>query len=404
MIAPLKRARRAVSPKASVCHRPPTGMSTNRTTVLFVDDDVGFLEVVRNLMLKLSEDTWEILVAADAAHGLGLIHEHKIDLLVIDVRMPVMDGLQFLALLHRNYPSLLKVALTGNATESYRAACLSNGAELFLEKPIRPEGWKGLYSTLKELVRLQPEEGFRGVLRRVGLQDVLQMECLARSSSVLEISTSQARGSVFIQEGQIIHAQVGKLAGEEAFNHLMALAGGNFNLKPFSEPPARTISGSWEFLLMEAARKRDEAQETSLDPSAVEAGESTTASAGLEEIFGRTPPVAAHARGGVGEAESVPGPAIAPAPVGTLRPKIDEVLICSTQGEVLYEWQCPDANARIRFLQFLSQKSWQLRQGLPIGHFQRLEVEGPGDRIVTHIDSDRALFVRSSHLPAETSR
>ena len=84
-------------------------MSTNRTTILFVDDDVGFLDVVRNLMLALSEDTWEVLVAPDAAHALGLIHEHKIDLLVIDVRMPVMDGLQFLSLLHRNYPSLLKV-------------------------------------------------------------------------------------------------------------------------------------------------------------------------------------------------------------------------------------------------------------------------------------------------------
>ena len=377
-------------------HWPPTGMSTNRTTVLFVDDDLGFLEVVRNLMLRLSEGAWDVLTAPDAAHGLGLIHEHKIDLLV-------MDGLQFLALLHRNYPSLLKVTLTGNATESYRAACLSNGAELYLEKPTSREGWNGLYTTLKQLVRLQPEEGFRGVLRRVGLQDVLQMECLARSSSVLEISTSQARGSVFVHDGQIVHAQLGELSGEEAFNHLMGLTGGNFNLKPFSEPPARTISGSWEFLLMEAARMRDEAKETSLSPTAAKAGESTTAPGGLTEILRQVPPVSAHAIAGAGGIGSIPGPSIAAAPVETLRPKIDEVLICSTQGDVLYEWQCPDANARIRFLQFLSQKSWQLRQGLPIGPFQRLEVEGPGDRIVTHVDSDRALFVRSSHFPAETS-
>ncbi len=373
-------------------------MSTNRATVLFVDDDVGFLEVVRNLMMQLSAGSWQVLVAPDAAHALGLIHEHKIDLLVIDVRMPVMDGLQFLALLHRNYPNLLKVALTGNATDTYRAACLSNGAELFLEKPTRQEGWKSLYSTLNELVRLQPEEGFRGVLRRVGLQDVLQMECLARSSSVLEISTSQTSGSVFVQDGQIIHAQVGELTGEDAFNQLMALAGGNFNLKPFSEPPVRTISGSWEFVLMEAARKRDEAKESSANPSAVEAGDPTTTLAGIEQVFGRAPLGTAQVNPGAGVAEFIS----APAPAEALRPRIDEVLICSTQGEVLYEWQCPDANARIRFLQFLSQKSWQLRQGLPIGHFQRLEVEGPEGRIVTHINSDRGLFVRSSHFPAKS--
>ena len=393
-----------MSPEASVfALRPPTGMSTNRTTVLFVDDDVGFLEVVRNLMLKLSEGSWDILVAPDAAHGLGLIHEHKIDLLVIDVRMPVMDGLQFLALLHRNYPNLLKVTLTGNATESYRAACLSNGAELYLEKPTSREGWAGLYTTLKELVRLQPEEGFRGVLRRVGLQDVLQMECLARSSSVLEVSTSQARGSIFVQDGQIVHAQVGELAGEEAFNQLMALAGGNFTLKPFSEPPARTISGSWELLLMEAARKRDEANEASPSPSAAQAGASTTALAELKEILSQAPQVAASAIGGLREAESIPGASVAPATKEELPPKIDEVLVCSTQGDVLYEWQCPDANSRIRFLQFLSQKSWQLRQGLNIGHFQRMVAEGPVERIVTLVDSETALFVRSSNLPAESS-
>jgi hypothetical protein len=266
---------------------------------------------------------------------------------------------------------------------------------LYLEKPTSSEGWKGLYTTLKELVRLQPEEGFRGVLRRVGLQDVLQMECLARSSSVLEVATSQASGSIFVQDGQIVHAQLGELAGEEAFNQLMALAGGNFTLKPFSEPPARTISGSWEMLLMEAARKRDEANEALPSPSA-------TALAGLNEILSRAPQVAAPAIGGLGEAESIPGASVAP-PEEEVPPKIDEVLVCSTQGDVLYEWQCPDANSRIRFLQFLSQKSWQLRQGLDIGHFQRLAAEGPGERIVTLVDPDTALFVRSSHLPAETS-
>src|SRR5438132_10415489 len=83
-------------------------------------------------------------------------------------------------------------------------------------------------------------------------------------------------------------------------------------------------------------------------------------------------------------------------------PTIDEMLICSTQGDVLYEWQCADVNARIRFLQFLSQKSWQLRQGLPTGHFERLEIEGMKHRIVTQIEPDRALFVRASRLPVES--
>jgi len=349
-------------------------MATKHTTVLFVDDDAGFLEVVRNLMTAYSEGQWDVLVATDAARGLTLLRERKIDLLVIDVHMPVMDGLQFLGLLHRRYPNISKSVLTGDSSDPYRAACLSNGAELFLVKPTSTEGWQSLFVALNELVKFRPEEGFHGVLRRVGLQDVLQMECLARSSSVMEISNAEMQGNIFVREGQIIHAQAGDLAGEDAFNRLMSLSGGQFNLKPFLEPPAITISGSWEFLLMEAARKRDEAQESESE----------------------LPPWAAPA-----EPEIIPVMAKRvrppkPPPADNFRPTIDEMLICSTQGDVLYEWQCADANARIRFLQFLSQKSWQMRQGLPIGHFQRLEIESPKNRIVTRIDPDRALFVRTS--------
>src|SRR6266545_6242196 len=388
-------------------------MPPRRITVLFVDDDTGFLDVVQDLMQTCSEGLWDVLTAQDATRALAVLRDQRIDLMVIDVHMPVMDGVQFLGLLHRKYPNMLKVVLTGLATDAYRASCLSNGAELFLEKPVNREGWENLFTALDELVRCQPEEGFQGVLRRVGLQDVLQMECLARGSSVLDISTAETHGSVFVKDGQIIHAQIGELAGEEAFNHLLSLSGGQFNLKQFTEPPVRSISGSWEFLLMEAARKRDEAQDPLLGLAAGGAVGAAAAPAEGEKVVHPTPPVPAAAETPVPaapgrEAAAKAGPARgagaapAPRPAERRRPNIDEVLICSTQGDVLYEWQCADANARIRFLQFLSQKSWQLRQGLPLGHFQRLEMEGLNNRIVTHIDPDRALFVRITRAPGET--
>src|SRR6266498_5311342 len=134
-------------------------MPPRSTTVLFVDDDQGFLEVVQNLMLAWSDGSWEVLTAGDASQALALVRDRKIDLMIIDVRMPVVDGLQFLGLLHRKHPNILKCVLTGHATEAYRSACLSNGAELFLEKPVTPEGWQGLFTALGELVKFQPEEG-----------------------------------------------------------------------------------------------------------------------------------------------------------------------------------------------------------------------------------------------------
>src|SRR5436190_17055185 len=147
-------------------------MPPKKSKVLFLDDDQSFLDATRDLMGSYAGDNWEILTASDTGQALGIIQEHQLDLLVVDVHMPVVDGLQFLNLVQRKYPNILKVVLTGDASESYRAACLSGGAELFLQKPATVQGWQSIYTTLNALVGFQPEEGFRGVLRRVGLQDI----------------------------------------------------------------------------------------------------------------------------------------------------------------------------------------------------------------------------------------
>jgi CheY-like chemotaxis protein len=374
-------------------------MSKPRTKVLFVDDDQQLLETIRQLMGAYAGEEWNIYTAQDTARGLALLREEKIDLLVLDVHMPVVDGLQFLKLLQRKFPDLLKVVLTGDATGAYRAACLNNGAELFLEKPRAADGWQSVFATLHELTKFQPEEeqGFRGVLRRVGLQDVLQMECLARNSSLLEVSTGDTMGRIYILDGQIVHTQVGDHTGEEAFYRLLSLGSGEFSLRPFEEPRERSIDGSWEFLLMEAARKRDELSEQAEKPE--EPVEALEAAASTDEEFIRVHDSSAHA---MQANDLVEAPQAEAEPDGgLLQPRIDEMLVCSPQGDVLYEWQCHNTNARISFLEFLSQKTRQLGQGLPLGQFDRLEIENGAARVVTQLQADHSIFMRSSRVTGE---
>ncbi len=369
-----------------------------RKKVLFVDDDVELLGILQQLMGGLAGESWEIFAAPDVSKALGLLQEQRIDLLVFDIHMPVVDGLQFLNLLQRKYPNVLKVVLTGNATEDYRARCLSNGAELFLEKPRDQGGWQSIHATLHELAKFQPEEGFRGVLRRVGLQDVLQMECLARHSVVLRVHAGHTQGIVFVKDGQIIHAQCGGRKGEDAFNHLMALAGGEFEVQTFVEPPERSISGSWEFLLMEAARQRDEAGETPPPAGHTDSAFSVNATLPVvERHLTSVVPVIEINQAVLGAAD----PGGHGRPAEALRPQIDEMLVCSLQGEVLHEWKCANPNGRVGLLEFLSQKARQVAQGLPLGAFDRLELDGPQGRVVAQLEADRALFVRISRVAVE---
>ncbi|HEX4349839.1 MAG TPA: response regulator, partial [Verrucomicrobiae bacterium] len=225
--------------------------------VLFVDDSMAFLELFGDLCSEFSKRTWKIHKATSADTALALMHDVDMDLVLLDITMPMLDGLQLLGIINRRHPGRKIAVMTGNATEAKRADALANGAELFLEKPVTAEGMRSVFNMLQDLVSWN-REGFTGALRQVNLQEVIQVQCNGRHSTILEIRTSQMRGQIYIEAGAVTHAAVGNLSGRPAFYRLLSLRGGDFQLKPFQAPPQRTINTPWEYLLMDAALAIDE--------------------------------------------------------------------------------------------------------------------------------------------------
>jgi CheY-like chemotaxis protein len=328
--------------------------------ILFVDDEKSFLDMVRALFTAWSKNGWQIESATSADQALEILKTRKFDLIVVDVNMPVLDGIQFLRILDRRFPDLKKAAITGYANEEKRSACLANGAELFIEKPRSAEGLKSIFVMLDELVTWKQQAGFRGMLRQVGLQDVIQMECLGRNSSILEVQDRQMTGRIYIEDGRIVHADAGEIKGEAAFQKLLSLPGGSFQLQHFEPPAERTIEGQWEFLLMEAARVRD-------------------------ETAGQTP---------VPEPDAEPEPSAAETPEAPdISVRVAETLVCSGHGKPLYEWQCADVNARMALLLEIGQQAARVGRLLPLGKFDRLEIQLSTSRAVAQVKPNRMVFV-----------
>jgi CheY-like chemotaxis protein len=340
--------------------------------VLFVDPDTEHLEASRRWMSLYSTGTWEIHTAASAAQALAVLQEHLINLVALEVHLPMVDGLQFLRLLSKKYPEVVKVVVTGESSDTFRASCLDEGAELFLEKPREEQGWQALYATLVELNKLKPsEDGFRGVLRKVGLHDVLQLECLAGNSSVLELSTDADQGVIYIQGGKIVHARSGTLRGIDAFFHLFTLTGGEFILKPYTTPPQIDIIGhSWETLLLEAARARDERSRAPQSKPALPRP--------ISPIRRIAPPVSTEDH----------------------RPQVSEILICSPEGDVIYEWNCPNPHGRISLFEFLLHNPENASISVGLGKFDRLEAEDGPVRFVARIQPEHAMMVVTRLVPA----
>jgi CheY-like chemotaxis protein len=247
----------AKSTKVSAAPKPP-GDAEQKYHVLFVDDSMAFIETFGGLCLEFSHHAWEIHSATTADRALAQLQEGPIDLVILDIGMPMVDGIQLLGIITRRYPGLKIAVLTGRPTEANRATCLSGGAELFIEKPVTTEGQRVVFNLLHDLLAWAHREGFSGALRQVGLSDVVQMECVGGHSSVLEIRNTELRGQIFIEAGVVTHAAVGNLSGNQAFYKLLCLRGGEFQVKSFTLPAKRTIQDRWELLLMDAARVSDE--------------------------------------------------------------------------------------------------------------------------------------------------
>ena len=238
--------------------------------VLFVDDSMAFLESFPKLCMELSGGQWEVHTASTADAALVILQEQTINLAILDVGMPMLDGIQLLGIIHRRYPHLKVAILTALASETNRATCLSSGAELFLEKPTSNADIRIAFRMLDDVLQWSQRKGFSGALQHINLPDVIQLECLNRNSLILEVRNAQAHGQIFIESGEITHAVMGATTGEPAFRKVLLLSGGEFQVKPFKAPVQRTIEGRWEFLLMDAARAADE-------QSGAKAAESETA-------------------------------------------------------------------------------------------------------------------------------
>lgn len=101
---------------------------------------------------------------------------------------------------------------------------------------------------------------FQGSLKELPLPDIIQLVSVSGKTGVFTLKNGQESGFIYLQDGQIVHAQAGDLQGEEAVYELAIWPQGDFVFSPGQAAPAASIQKSNTNLLMEAARRMDEWQ------------------------------------------------------------------------------------------------------------------------------------------------
>ena len=102
-------------------------MANIETTVMLVDDDP---EVTRSLRRRLRRRPWDVIVASSAEEALAQLAKVPVDVVGSDEHMPGMKGVELLSRVRDEYPSTLRILLSGLVTIDAAAKAV-NTAEIY---------------------------------------------------------------------------------------------------------------------------------------------------------------------------------------------------------------------------------------------------------------------------------
>ena len=127
---------------------------TSRGTILVIDDEKDLIEMVR---YNLDKEGFDVIAASDGKTGLEIAKKHKPSLVILDLMMPGMDGLQVCREMRADDRSrrVPVIMLTAKAAESDRIVGLEMGADDYVTKPFSP---RELVARVKAVLRRTAEQ------------------------------------------------------------------------------------------------------------------------------------------------------------------------------------------------------------------------------------------------------
>lgn len=218
-----------------------------RHAVLIVDDEETFRKALADGISLLRGDRYEAVCVGSVDEALPLLRERKFAALVTDIRMPGKDGLQLLLEMRRMGIRVPTLVTTAYGSPSVHAQAARSGAVRYLEKPFPLEH---LIDFL-EMATSQPARP-----KTLDLIEVVEMLCMGRRTMHVTVRTRDLQGSIFIHNGELVHATAGDREGVDALLELLVLPQPQIATAPMEEVPKTTIQQPWRELTEEAWRRR----------------------------------------------------------------------------------------------------------------------------------------------------
>jgi len=168
--------------------------------ILIIDDEAGLRQMMARVLQRAG---YEVTTAANGKDGLVLASEHTFDLLYLDIRMPGLNGLEVLKIIHAKFPELPVVLFTAQPDVHSAVEALRCGATDYLLKPLKPQIVIDRTHTI--LASKEEERRKRELQRQI---DALQIELHSLQSSKRQNADSKpgqvpAEDDRFLKRGRL---------------------------------------------------------------------------------------------------------------------------------------------------------------------------------------------------------
>lgn len=222
--------------------------------VLILEDDLKFQRLLRARLQKY-KDKFAIVLANNVAEAMKVMQQTSIRVVVTDIKVHEVDGLELLAHIKENHPETPCIVVTDNGTPEIKEKLSKSTLRIF-NKPFRID------DLADAVIQGLEQDSPGGSLKGISIASFLQLIEMEEKTCFLEIiSTGGQKGIFYFKDGKLYDAVYSGYNGEEAAFKLLALNKASIRLKTYSDDKVvKRINISLMNLIMESVRRRDESQ------------------------------------------------------------------------------------------------------------------------------------------------
>ena len=169
-------------------------------TYLIVDDEMIERKGIRMLLSRMNIRE-NILEASNGEEALEVFEKEKIDVLLTDINMPFMDGIELLSRIHEEYPGTETVIFSGYDEFSYAKKAISYGVSAYILKPVNPEEFKKVVGEITEkLAKSEREEKRKDESMEFLREHLLYLMVNGQSRSTMQEKTQMLLDMSFVRD------------------------------------------------------------------------------------------------------------------------------------------------------------------------------------------------------------